>query len=359
MAAISEDASKRITSLRFLLLLFVMVKHNAIVKDIFFQNLPFSEPKIVTFIKEFFANGLGELAVPVFFIFSAFLLASSSDSYITKLKKRFHSIFLPYTIWTVMYFGAWLVLKKLSILSGTVNPCMDWHEWTFRDYVMRFLGYFHMMRFPFVGSFWFLRDLMVLVIFSPVLMVSTKKLPVITIITIFLAYFFNVLPPLLMRQSLFYFEIGLIFAIYKIDFFALSDKVCWPDLLIAFIIGFIFVFEANCKACETIQDSLPFFLFLFSGIILLLKSSKLISENEKSFAIAQKLAPFTFFVYAIHTPILKEFVKKMTLMSGLPAFLQFLTACILDIGLSLLIAVIFRKYFPIVFAFLSGGKRDK
>lgn len=74
MTNIPEETSKRITSLRFLLMLFVMIKHNAVVKNIFMHDLPFYEPGIVSFIKEFFADGVGELAVPLFFIFSMKIL---------------------------------------------------------------------------------------------------------------------------------------------------------------------------------------------------------------------------------------------------------------------------------------------
>lgn len=77
MADIPEDSSKRKTSLRFLLMLFVMIKHNAIVKVMFMNELPFAESKPAMVIKEFFANGLGELAVPLFFIFSLILIVAT------------------------------------------------------------------------------------------------------------------------------------------------------------------------------------------------------------------------------------------------------------------------------------------
>lgn len=357
--SINEIDSKRITSLRFLLMLLVMIKHNAIVKGLFMHELPFHETKIVNFIKEFFADGLGELAVPVFFIFSSYLLASSVDSYITKLKKRFRSIVVPYTIWTVFYFGVWLILKKYNIVTGFANPVMDWHEWTFRDYILRFLGYYQGFRFPFVGSFWFLRDLMILIVFSPVLIFLTKKIPFFVIVSTLLGEIFNLLTPFIMRQSLLYFEIGLVFAIYKINFFAFCDKVHWRDLLISFCFGIVFfLVTENYMGNDAFQKTFPFYLFSLSGIILLLKVSKAISENEKIFKFAKYLAPLTFFVYAIHGPVLVEIIKKWTFFIKMP-LIQFVTACILDIGISISIAFLVRKICPKIFFLLSGGKRNK
>ncbi|WP_191018074.1 hypothetical protein [Treponema zioleckii] len=91
----------------------------------------------------------------------------------------------------------------------------------------------------------------------------------------------------------------------------------------------------------------------------MLKVSKLICENEKLFAYAKKFAPITFFIYALHSPVLSECVKKITLKVGMPSLIQFLLACIIDIGFSVLAALIFRKIFPSCFVILNGGKREK
>ncbi len=359
-SGISESSSKRITSLRFLLMLFVMIKHNALVKGLFMRSLPFSEPKAVTFIKEFFATGLGELAVPVFFVFSAYLLASSRTSYFTKIRKRFFSLFLPYTLWTLLYFAGWLLLKEADILTGFVNPCMDLKDWSFGDYVMRFVGYNGKLRFPFVGSFWFLRDLMILVLLSPVILFFLRRFPLISLLTVILSYFFNIRYPVVHADAVLYFMLGAFFALRKIDFFELSDKIRFRDSVLTFIVGFvIFFFEKEYRVGNNFKESPAFFLFVISGIVSLLKLSKIICGKNNLFSWAKKLAPLTFFVYAVHAPILAECIKKITLESGMPSFAQFVTACVLDIGLSLIFALILRKLFPAFFYLLTGGKRSK
>ena len=357
MISISEASSKRITSLRFLLMFLVMIKHNAIVRGLFISDIPFNEPVWITFIKEFSAKGLGELAVPVFFIFSAYLFFSSDDSYFVGLKKRFYSIFIPYVIWTVLYFCVWLILQKLRILQAE-NPVLNWREWSFFDYLKRFIGYSDFFRFPFVGSFWFLRDLMVLMIFSPVLRFSIKRFPVVTIGVTTFNYFFGILPPLLRQCSLFYFIVGLFFVVYKIDFFVVLDKIRWYDVLIAFFLGFIIFWFY--------RDSFSYFLYLFSGIIALLKLSDILVKNENIFAYTKWLVPYTFFVYAFHMPVLVALVKHLTLRilpvesyGGVFCLLQFIFACAIDIGLSLLAAVVFKKLLPRIFDILSGGNREK
>lgn len=356
---ISESTSKRITALRFPLMLLVMIKHNVIVKGLFIHDLPFEESSLVTIIKEFFANGLGELAVPVFFIFSGFLLFSSEKTYLQKLKSRFRSIFVPYTIWTVVYFGVWLILKKMEILTGEVNPVTDWQEWTFRDYILRFFGYKDVFHFPFVGSFWFLRDLMILVFFSPVLKFLVKRFPLILFSSLLIFYIFAVRLPLIHYASAFYFSLGSLFAVYGVNFFEACDNFRFKDSLILFLVGFLFFYFDKKNIGNDFNLSCSFFLMMAGGIVTIFKSSKLILENEKVFGLTKYLAPLTFFVYAVHAPVLQELVKKLTLHAKFPSLLQFLLACILDIGLSLLFAIIFRKLFPSVFAIICGGKREK
>ena len=366
MTNIPEETSKRITSLRFLLMLFVMIKHNAVVKNIFMHELPFYEPGIVSFIKEFFADGVGELAVPLFFIFSGYLLAASSDSYFTSLKKRFRSIFVPYTVWTFLYFAGWLFCKHFHFFYG--NPVTDWREWAFYDYFVRFTGYYHNLRFPFVGSFWFLRDLMVLIVISPILIFMTRKLPFFTLISVTLLYFLQLLPPLLMQQSLFYFETGIVFYIFNINFFSIVDKIKWKDLIISFVLGYsLFIIRKNYLYNGDIQRNAAYYLYLWSEIVLLLKFSLIIINNEKAFSLAKKAAPFTFFTYAFHTPILLEVVKIISFRitavrkygGAVRSLSQFIIACILDIGISLAAGILLYKICPAIFNLLSGGKRNR
>ena len=366
MIDIDENTSKRITSLRFLLMLFVMIKHNAIVKDLFMHEMPFSEPTAVTFIKEFFANGLGEIAGPVFFFFSGFLLASSDDSYFATLKKRFRSIFVPYTIWTVLYFIGWLVLKHFHFMYG--NPLADWREWGAYEYLVRFAGYYHGYIFTFVGSFWFLRDLFIMVLLSPIIYFFVKKIPLITLVLSGCAYF--MLPSLIiiLPISLFFFELGITCSVYKMDFFLLADKFRCFELLLVSVTSFLFFFKnLGYNQNGGIHHSIFFFLFIFSGILGLLKFSNIIINNECAFSLAKKLAPYTFFTYAIHSPILIEIIKKLTYRitsvqtyeGAFRSLAQFVLACILDIGISLGTGILLSKICPPIFVVLSGGRRKQ
>ena len=79
---ISLDISKRITSLRFLLIIFVIFIHaNLTVSDaINYYHYDFNQPKWVEIIKTIVCEMLGSAAVPLFFLYNSSCMNSASYS---------------------------------------------------------------------------------------------------------------------------------------------------------------------------------------------------------------------------------------------------------------------------------------
>ena len=87
MLAISECESKRITSLRFLLIIFVVFIHNIDKNEaINYYHLAFEEPAAITWFKTFVMGILGGAAVPIFFVFAAYLQFAKQDDYKSLIK---------------------------------------------------------------------------------------------------------------------------------------------------------------------------------------------------------------------------------------------------------------------------------
>ena len=118
---ISEEDSKRITSLRFLLIVFVVFIHANLTTDdaLNYYHYDFIQPKWIEVFKNFICYTLGGAAVPLFFLFASYLQFSKNDSYPTLLKKRSKSLLLPYILWTVitviLYFIAQSIPRLLHI----------------------------------------------------------------------------------------------------------------------------------------------------------------------------------------------------------------------------------------------------
>ena len=97
------------------------------------------------------AQIFARLAVPLFFIFSGFLFFKKCDefntsTYFNKLKKRTHSLLIPYLFWNLLF---------IVLSSQFADSIKDWLILFWR---------------PASLQLWFIRDLMVVVLFSPLIL---------------------------------------------------------------------------------------------------------------------------------------------------------------------------------------------
>ena len=106
VAIIPKETSMRITSLRFLLAIFVVFIHNNFTVEYIAQLVEqgaediYFKPNIVSeWIQLVITQGLAQCAVPLFFLFAAYLQARKADCYKTLLKKKLKTLVIPYVLW--------------------------------------------------------------------------------------------------------------------------------------------------------------------------------------------------------------------------------------------------------------------
>lgn len=108
---IDTETSRRITSLRFLLAVLVVFIHNNFTPENIAKSaaeggapVVFNENFLGIWIQRIISGGISSCAVPLFFMFAAFLCARKNDSYKTMIKKKSWSLALPYALWLFIYF---------------------------------------------------------------------------------------------------------------------------------------------------------------------------------------------------------------------------------------------------------------
>lgn len=173
-----------------------------------------------------FSEVLGRLAVPFFFLTSGYFFffkdtTFSKRIYSGKVKKRFKSLFIPYVVW-------WLVAGLLTFifakahLVGNIN---------LKDFIAGFwlnpntdLCLTNSINTPLDGPLWFLRDLMVTMLLSPIIYYVLKDKMVgciilLSAIILFLAFGWFGLPqyfiPGISFPCLLFFSIGAYWGIHK------------------------------------------------------------------------------------------------------------------------------------------------
>lgn len=98
-------------------------------------------------------GGIGQFAVPLFFIISGFLFfrnINSKNDAVAKLKRRVYTLLIPYLLWNLIYYAIHLLLKPGSGIS--INELLD-----------------AAFTYKYNPSFWFMYQLILLSIISPIL----------------------------------------------------------------------------------------------------------------------------------------------------------------------------------------------
>ncbi len=274
------------------------------------------------YIRLFFSVVIARSAVPIFFIISGYLLFLKVEEYnktvyISKLRKRLYSLVIPYFSWILLLVLWTLVFKVGGILlhgkswtgileyfqeNGYLHMLWDSSVWGDRT---TWLGIETHNSGPVLLPFWYMRDLIVMVIISPFIYWLIKKTKIIFIILLLAIYVFDVrvswMSGTFTCASLF-FSLGAYFAIKKQDF----TNVLWTRKKIicpvAVTLMIYQTYTGSAMGDEISRMIHPWMVISQSFAIILLASA--LCKYPKLYDINKKLARTSFFIYAFHPFIL-------------------------------------------------------
>ncbi|MEG1686066.1 MAG: acyltransferase family protein, partial [Bacteroides sp.] len=174
-----ELQSKVITFLRFPLIVGVVLIH-ASFRSLVLNGMNMLNPEDFPYYTgtiNLFADVLARTTVPLLFFFSGFLFFYKSDftfsSYGNKIKKRGKTLLIPYLFWNLeVIFILFLTSLIFPHLMSGAHLLIQ--NYTFVDWINSF--YAIDLGRPICMQLWFLRDLMVVMIFSPIIFLLLKYL---------------------------------------------------------------------------------------------------------------------------------------------------------------------------------------
>lgn len=361
--AISPDFSQRITALRFLLAALVVFMHSPTTRfaaQISDEGTPlFADVTIWLF-----TDILGGAAVPLFFVISAYLFFAKPKNFPATAKSKFRGIVLPYVLWTALAILAYFAVQSFSFAEhGFFRPEFTIRNWGLVDFVKALIALpRNGVADPLIGQFWYLRNLLLLFAISPAIKVLAGKFPLAYFAVILTAAIFANLDivhiPLRLCSSIFFYSLGF-YAVRHIDrVLALLDSIRFRDFLAGFAIfsaARIFVLNAGLNGAGIVD----FFVTLFTGFFLL-KLAQIFTRNEQIFSALKSLAPFSFWIYASHSPIVisgfQRAIAKCIPTQGAFVLAQFFLTALSTISVLLFAGIVLKKFAPKVFALLSGGR---
>ena len=354
------------------------------------------------FLERFLTELIGQMAVPGFFIVSAYLFFRNAPAQLSarwiagKWKRRLFSVLLPYLIWNGLFYlgriAAFAVsgsrLLPAAFEEATAVPV---------DAASVFSAVF---LYAYNPVFWYLKQLIILIALSPVIWFLLKKCrqgTTILILSLLAAGFWEWIPVHVVNEdALFYFMLGSYGALHGRDFLEL-----WEEKRSGRIFYFT-VFVLLCSMgerviCSVFPQLIPEILrgtaaaalftvlmrasFSVFFLLLILRCSERKKEAQKnrnslrSFLERDRLPAFmqiNFFIYATHYIPVRAINRGAlsllgTALSGGGGSVQAVSALCLLLLIYLLLPVIctllawlfsmiLKSNFPAVWRALSGGR---
>ena len=344
-----NNLSETITWLRFPLIFLIIMLHCYSV-----QRLE-GEHEIYFKVVYPFALWLGETGVPGFFFISGFLFFLSKKNFSYKLRSRFHSLFIPYILWN-------LLLILLYVFAYALGYPQDINgknivDYSFIDYLRLFWdrGSYDNGNFvPLLCPLWYIRNLMIMSIISPLLYYIIKYIREVFLFIV--AVWWMTTPHnAFIPQTIVFFSLGAYFAILKINPLELADKKRWGVLTLfaVFAIGDILI---HVYIGTPINLQIHRISLIFNIPALLLLGDWCVGYGYTS----KWLPNAAFIVFCVHYPIVvvlrKLCVTQYSDASDIIQILLYIACVVMSTIFSLSIYQVLNRYFPRVKNILSGNR---
>jgi surface polysaccharide O-acyltransferase-like enzyme len=325
------------------------------------------------------SHGISCIAVPTFFLISGYLFfIKGSDFtwslYCYKIKRRLHSLIIPYFLWNAL-----AVLLSLSIFmmlvwfrNGSMEPVHKilshgWHLFydcnVWGTTRVDWLGGARYSTGPFDLPLWFLRDLIVVTLLSPVIFVLVKRLKIWGILVMFVAYISRIwfLIPGFSETAFFYFSLGAYLAVNRYSIVALVHryKAVILPITVILLLSLCYYDGGSTYIGNNIR---PFYSVFGVFAAFYIASELIVRYGIKP---NKLLVSSCFFVYAMHT--IGDFLMPISLskriihflipgQSGIEEGLCYVLTPFLTAAICVAVYAVCRKLFPKITLIFSGNK---
>ena len=374
--------SETITRLRFPLAVAVVFIHSfGLPREVDWQAVwssPLTGDDCYQLVRTFCSYVAPSPAVPLFFLLSGFLFFRrvqrfTASVYVQKLRRRFRTLFVPYMLWNLLsLLGFW------GLRFGQSNSLTEW-LYSFPDCFVaqggwhlfwdahpigqdstNWLGltvYHHAA--PIDVPLWFVRDLMVVVLLSPLLFWLLKRLGGWFVALMAALYVVSLWPPIegLSLQAVFFFTSGGWFALCQCNLVTEMRRVrlvaCVSAPLLAF--GLLFLQGSGSWLGSLLS---PF--YVMTGVCALVNLAAWSVERFPRL-VPPVCSQASFFIYAAHTLLLLKLMGSLTahLVPGtqpLAMLVRYFTSPLLTVAVCVAVYALLRAVAPRLLGLFTGDR---
>lgn len=322
-----------------LLVVFIHVKYNVLI------TLPKTDLSYsVVF---FFTQIISRIAVPSFFVISGYYFffdiakqnSFSLQDYKTKLSKRVFSLLIPYLIWNLFY----CLFKSIFF------------EQNFFLLLSKIFAY----PMPVAFQFWYIRDLMIMCLISPLLYWLIKKIKWFLLLILLLVWFLNL--KIVIDTPLLFFSLGAYFSIERKNVVSLLEKIKpYVFLFVLFfgVMDFVFNLSPTNIFHKAENIYLIHCLFILSGVAGAFCFAVYFVKNKQADKFSN--SSLVFLLFAIH-PLTTLYLFTPLLITIFGNEISLLVAYFVPIIFSIVVAYILyclmNKFFRHLLFILVGRRK--
>lgn len=315
---------------------------------------------------------LTHVCVPTFYLISGYLFYIglekwSWNNYLNKLKKRCKTLLVPFLIWNTIS----IMLSLFSVIRhegfAGIHPFFEeygyWHlYWDCRQWNIdrtNLMGGANLSTSPYLIPLWFLRDLMIVCVCSPLLFFLFKYTRIVGVILLTLCYttgvFFSI--PGFSIMAFMFFGIGGYCRINKIDTTKVTYNLRYYIYIVAAVLWIVCTM-LNGHNTKTGDIVYPFYVIVGCMAIINIATCFVKSDIVRMPAI---LSNSSFFIYLLHcnmvigiaTTIVWRIFDKTNVILLL---FGYLLIPIITVFICFAIYYLLNKYTPYLCKVLAGNR---
>lgn len=344
--------------LRFPLIVGVVIIHAV---NMPMSNIPdersFDVSPFYNIISRLFSDIIMSSVVPTFFLISGFLFFYKVESfgkreYVRKLKSRFRTLLIPYLFWNLLTF----VVLNIAIKFPALDKVMQINHYEGAESIITSLV------LPVEAQFWFIKDLMVLVVLSPLVNWLVTRTRHFGIILLAIGWFVSYDLPHINEFGLgfvssFFFSAGAWCAYNKGNLHWIGKDFKYAWILWACLVVAYFLLPDGWWNGPLMR------LIILLGVITNITAAVYVCERWKLNG-GGLLAASSFFIFAAHNHYLESPARKLLVGiihpdSDFEFLLVYFGQIFFAVVVGLLIYRVLCVLTPRSLAFITGGRVQK
>ncbi len=301
-------------------------------------------------------------SVPVLSLISGYLFSYRGvPGYTTILKKKTKTLVLPAIAWT----SFWLLVAFTLYSIGKSTNQFTYYDQGFADYsILDFLnGIIGITDTPFAFQFWFIHDLVLSILFSPLFIYAIRKIGVGFTLVPFVLWILEANPLIFFNfKVLAFFILGLYFGVSSFKP-TVPTKLFYWNLTIPFFTALVLLriyIPALYDGMMPFDTAFELVLRVVGSVAIVTLTIHMKNLLPVVYKFLVKKSGYAFFLHAYHFPLV-IIIKQILSMTGIfngESGLMMIWACSVAITIvaAMITAEVLNRFIPPLYKFLNGQR---